>query len=355
MYILHSWGCERDLVFHWRDDDGAVTETLFTKTQYRIRQWEVSVFEFSTEKHFICLSRERGVEFDTTRILMGKIPIQYPRKYQEENEDDDSKDSRTHIWFAIPLIIEKIREIQFSFLRTDPVFLSALIYSTAHTMLAQLIATFQKRWPTIPHLLDEESILECIRAFSNIHMASLDEYRDVLPDNIFIYEKWEERKSLGVEDIRRCIGDISLRPYSWKALYILRNFDDASPEAMNACLKLFEEPPEYAIILLWVENPEKLLETIRSRTIHHPRKTIDNQLPDTVRTYIREYFEGSQDGLIQYLYATQHDTLTALTILRESMYYAPWDLLLSIETAIIEIYQVHENPRNILDRVFLCR
>ena len=36
---------------------------------------------------------------------------------------------------------------------------------------------------------------------------------------------------------------------------------------MNASLKILEEPPEYAIILLVVENPASILETIHSRTI----------------------------------------------------------------------------------------
>jgi DNA polymerase-3 subunit delta' len=42
----------------------------------------------------------------------------------------------------------------------------------------------------------------------------------------------------------------------------------ATTEAMNACLKLLEEPPSYALIFLTVKHGESLLETIRSRTIN---------------------------------------------------------------------------------------
>ena len=82
-----------------------------------------------------------------------------------------------------------------------------------------------------------------------------------------LYEKSQEKKSLSIEDIRRWIVDIAERPYEKRVLYILRDFDEASHEGMNATLKVLEEPPDYAIILLIVSNPESLLETIRSRTI----------------------------------------------------------------------------------------
>ena len=82
-----------------------------------------------------------------------------------------------------------------------------------------------------------------------------------------LYEKSPEKKSLSIEDVRRWIVDIAERPYEKRAVYILRDFDEASHEAMNATLKILEEPPQYAIILLIVSNPESLLETIRSRTI----------------------------------------------------------------------------------------
>jgi DNA polymerase III subunit delta' len=62
--------------------------------------------------------------------------------------------------------------------------------------------------------------------------------------------------------------DISEIPYEKKHIYILRDFDEATREAMNATLKILEEPPEYAIIALVVKNPESLLETIHSRTLN---------------------------------------------------------------------------------------
>ncbi len=222
-------------------------------------------------------------------------------------------------------------------------------------MLSYYISAFHRKWPTIPLILDEESILECITAFTNTHISDFDACKELLLESVFIYEKSEEKKHMSVTDIRRFIEEVSLQPYAGKALYILRNFDDATPEAMNACLKLFEDPPEYTIILLWVKNPEKILETIRSRTISLFRENNTVRLPLEVRDMIQEYFDGKVEGLIWYLYTAKYDQGMALAILRESLKYADKNLLISIEVALIHIFQVNENPRNILDRVFLCK
>ncbi len=222
-------------------------------------------------------------------------------------------------------------------------------------MLSYYISAFHRKWPTIPLILNEESILECITAFTNIHVSDLEESQELMLENVCIYEKSEEKKHMSVTDIRRFIEEVSLQPYAGKALYILRDFDNATPEAMNACLKLFEDPPEYAIILLWVKNPERILETIRSRTISLFRENNTVRLPLEVRDMIQEYFYGKVEGLIWYLYAAKYDQVMALAILRESLKYADKNLLISIEVALIHIFQVNENPRNILDRVFLCK
>ncbi len=222
-------------------------------------------------------------------------------------------------------------------------------------MLSYYISTFHRKWSTIPLILDEDGILECITAFTNTHISDLDACKELLLESVFIYEKLEEKKHMSVTDIRRFIEEVSLQPYSGKALYILRDFDDATPEAMNACLKVFEDPPEYTIILLWVKNPEKLLETIHSRTINLFRQKNAFMIPQDLHDHVVNYFQWDTDGLIRYLYTEKYDQSTAIAILRESLRYADNDLIISIETSLIHIYQVHENPRNILDRVFLCR
>jgi DNA polymerase-3 subunit delta' len=130
---------------------------------------------------------------------------------------------------------------------------------------------FSSQVATIPVVIDEESALEALTQFSHMHLISLDECITGSIPGISLYQKQEEKKHLSIEDIRIWIRDIMEIPYEKKHIYILRDFDEATPEAMNATLKILEEPPGYAIIFLIVKNPESLLETIisRSMNLHH--------------------------------------------------------------------------------------
>lgn len=96
--------------------------------------------------------------------------------------------------------------------------------------------------------------------------------------------------------------EVSMQPYGGKAMYILNGFDEATPEAMNAVLKILEEPPKYAIILLVVENPASIIETIHSRTItlFHPRT--QKPVSTEIQEMIRSHFSGISFDFIQYLY-----------------------------------------------------
>lgn len=221
-------------------------------------------------------------------------------------------------------------------------------------MPQSLMTSLQKQWPTIPIILDEESLLQCVRDFTHMHITNLDESHTGLLENVFLYEKSEEKKHMSIADIRRFLEDISVQPYSPKALYILRDFDEATPEAMNACLKVFEEPPDYAIILMSVKNPESILETIHSRTLLQFRWRDTSTLTPELISMINGYFSGNPWGFITYLYKAKYDLSLALEILRESMQYADAKLLGSMEESLIHLFQVNENPRNILDRVFIC-
>ena len=69
-----------------------------------------------------------------------------------------------------------------------------------------------------------------------------------------------------VDQVRRVIESIHYRPgEARRKVYI---FTDSAfmKEAANALLKILEEPPEYAHILLLTTNPGELLVTIRSRS-----------------------------------------------------------------------------------------
>ncbi len=207
---------------------------------------------------------------------------------------------------------------------------------------------------TIASIIDAESARTIITRISWIHITDLSETITGNIPNVFSYTKEEEKKSLGIEVIRRFLVDISNKPYAGKAIYLLQDIHTASIEAMNSLLKILEEPPEYAIILLVTNEPNSLLETITSRTIHLHRYEKNIPLPESVTKAIEAYFHGDYIPFITYLYETKYESpQEAIHILHFALKFANSPLLQKIEAWLISLYHVNENPRNILDAVFL--
>ncbi len=72
--------------------------------------------------------------------------------------------------------------------------------------------------------------------------------------------------SLKIEQIREMTRVLSLRPVEGRyRVLILRRFQEASTQAMDALLKTLEEPPPYVLLLLTADTTESLLATIKSR------------------------------------------------------------------------------------------
>ena len=71
----------------------------------------------------------------------------------------------------------------------------------------------------------------------------------------------------GIDDIRTLRDAVKLAPASAeKKVYIIDEAHMLTTEAANALLKTLEEPPGHVMFILATTNPEKLAETIRSRT-----------------------------------------------------------------------------------------
>jgi DNA polymerase III subunit gamma/tau len=70
----------------------------------------------------------------------------------------------------------------------------------------------------------------------------------------------------GVDNIRNLIESAKTAPFAGTyKVYIIDEVHMLSKSAMNALLKILEEPPEYLVFLLATTNPEKLLPTVLSR------------------------------------------------------------------------------------------
>jgi DNA polymerase-3 subunit gamma/tau len=77
----------------------------------------------------------------------------------------------------------------------------------------------------------------------------------------------------GIDDVRILRDAVKLSPSSAKnKVYIIDEVHMLTTEAENALLKTLEEPPSNVYFILATTNPEKLIDTIRSRTTLIPFK-----------------------------------------------------------------------------------
>lgn len=116
----------------------------------------------------------------------------------------------------------------------------------------------QQRTAHKHHLHHHAHVLE-----HTVHDAPLRERVDAssfLPVDVhdFVFEEG------GVDEVRMLQERVYLRPRGEKALY-LAAFGVLTHQAQNALLKLLEDPPQHAVLVLGVASPRTLLETIRSR------------------------------------------------------------------------------------------
>lgn len=85
-------------------------------------------------------------------------------------------------------------------------------------------------------------------------------------NNIDIIEM-DAASNRGIDDVRALRDIVKLAPANSKAkIYIIDEAHMLTTEASNALLKTLEEPPAHVYFILATTNPEKLIETIKSRT-----------------------------------------------------------------------------------------
>ena len=118
------------------------------------------------------------------------------------------------------------------------------------------------------HILCESPNLEdscgVCRACSSCASANHPDVVVVTNEHYGIVKK---TNNLAVDTIREMKNDIYIRPYlSDHKIYIVPYAETMNSFAQNSLLKVLEEPPAYCTIILLVENSNKLLDTVLSRS-----------------------------------------------------------------------------------------
>ncbi|HLJ21615.1 MAG TPA: DNA polymerase III subunit delta' [Stellaceae bacterium] len=111
------------------------------------------------------------------------------------------------------------------------------------------------------------------RVASNGHADLLTVERGIDP------KRKRERTEIVVDDTRAIAGFLRLTPAEggWR-IVIVDTADEMNRNAANAVLKILEEPPERAILILVSDNPGRLLPTIRSRCRRLALRPLSNAL-----------------------------------------------------------------------------
>ncbi len=86
-------------------------------------------------------------------------------------------------------------------------------------------------------------------------------------EDFFAYGEFGGRaRSIGIDIIRSVIEKVSKHPFEGRHnVVVVFEAHLMTTEAQNAFLKLLEEPPPSAVLVLVTEFPDRLLETVRSR------------------------------------------------------------------------------------------
>jgi len=104
----------------------------------------------------------------------------------------------------------------------------------------------------------------------------------------------------GIENIRDIKENVVLAPSMGKnKVYIIDEVHMLTTEASNALLKLLEEPPTHAYFILCTTNPEKVIDTIKSRCqqFQFKRPTINELKQKLLKIAKDKRFEITEDQI----------------------------------------------------------
>ena len=112
-------------------------------------------------------------------------------------------------------------------------------------------------------------LLVCSRPQQDQEIKNLARDYQIDSKNVLDYfEISPQKKQISIDQIRELKGHIYQKPIKAKVKFVVvKDADMLTTEAQNALLKLLEEPPSHAVIILATQRRQKLLPTVRSRTV----------------------------------------------------------------------------------------
>ncbi len=170
--------------------------------------------------------------------------------------------------------------------------------------------------------------------------------------------KGTNKASIGAADIREQVESLYIRPIdSEYKIYIIEEGESLTVEASNALLKIFEEPPAYAIFFLLTDNRDALLDTIVSRATNIYLSPLDydilsKYIVDELRIYdedkikfLRNYSFGNIGRLIEI------STNEGFFALRDEVISSMESIAASEAKAISDISHILDKNKDMADEI----
>ena len=214
-----------------------------------------------------------------------------------------------------------------------------------------------KAWENIqPLLVDNVEICEIVNYLNDSNIESIQDIENEYTRNVFIFKT--EEKSFKIEKTREIIEKASIKP-SWDFnIFIIEEIDKFTDQAWNSLLKVLEDVPKWIIFLLTSNSKENIIETITSRILFFSTNFTIYELNEEIKTKIDNFFKGSKNEFITYIFSSKIEKSEYLAILyyiKEKLKESDQDTSIYklIEESIQNIYSTNANAKWIVDMVVL--
>lgn len=218
--------------------------------------------------------------------------------------------------------------------------------------LLDYIEKIRNPGPVIASVMDKHTFFEVISTLYGADIYSKETLRNAEIFSVFYYEIPDWKKEFSIEMVRNAEAELALKPYEGKNIFVFEDFDTGGAPAQNATLKLLEDCPEYAVIILLVENPKKLLPTIESRIITF-FEAENGQLDAETENLLNEFFLGNKSPWISKLYQHPFSTNEARLILISIFPKLPIEAQKKCQELIVSLENTNEKPNSLLEILFL--
>lgn len=175
----------------------------------------------------------------------------------------------------------------------------------------------------------------------------------------FIFLLKDNNEKIKVKDIKEFLEKVYVTPTYWAQVLIIENISRMTEESANSCLKIFEEPPIWNILILTNNSESWILETILSRctlinledeTLYEENNFYQNMIDDYVRWINHD--------LASYIYKEKLEKTDYINILQNFIIYFKKNLVFlnlidKINEDINWIIKNNVLPKYIVDKYIL--